>query len=91
MTRYFVAGNFWLTFALVLFLGQRSERSGPRYYSFFGGAWLSPTSYFLVTLFCAALAATFFVLTWRTRSSRNETVGKAAYADVDLECVSEAR
>ena len=68
MTRYFIAGNYWLTFALLLFLGRKIERSNPTRYSFFGGGWLDPTTYLLLILLPLGMAAMCFGLMWMTRT-----------------------
>ncbi|SIN71353.1 hypothetical protein SAMN05444166_0347 [Singulisphaera sp. GP187] len=70
MTRYFVAANFWLATTLLVLLGQRFERSSPTYYSFFGQAWMTPTTYNVVLLLCGTVSVVFFGMTWTTRSNR---------------------
>lgn len=67
MSRYFLAGNLWLIFAALAFVGRTFERSEPTRYSFFGvGRWFDPGEYsmFVGALLAAALAC--FVLHWRS-------------------------
>ncbi len=67
MTRYFIAANVWLIFALVAILGRTVERSSPDMYSFFhGGQWFYPGSYTRIVVSLLAVSALFFVLTWKT-------------------------
>ncbi|MEO7299674.1 MAG: hypothetical protein ABI042_13990 [Verrucomicrobiota bacterium] len=69
MTRYLIAANLWLIFAVVTFLGRTYERNEPARYSFFhAGRWFSAESYTLLVLALVAVSAFFFVLTWKTRN-----------------------
>jgi hypothetical protein len=70
MLRYFIAGNLWLLFAIVMFLGRKAWRTGPVRYTFFGAGSLSPLQYNLLILCCIGLAAAFFIITWKTRESK---------------------
>ena len=67
MSRYFLAGNLWLVFALFAFVGRTFERSDPTMYSFFGvgrSFYANEYSMFVGALLAAALAC--FVLHWRS-------------------------
>lgn len=86
MLRYFIAGNYWLSFALLLFLGQKWERNSPIRYSFFGvGSTLSPTTYTLMILLTIGLAAMSFGLMWVTRTRRDGTTKEYSRADAEFE------
>ena len=68
MTRYFIAANLWLMFAVIVFLGRAPERHEPVRYSFFhAGYWFSPEAYALIIAVLLAASAAFFALTWKTR------------------------
>ena len=74
MTRYFVAANVWLIFAVVAVFGRTFERSNPTMNSFFhAGEWFSPGSYSLVVFALFAVSAFFFILTWKTRNKSEAT------------------
>ncbi|MEP6664557.1 MAG: hypothetical protein ABJC04_12930 [Verrucomicrobiota bacterium] len=72
MTRYLISANLWLIFAVVTFLGRTyapSDGTNRQRYSFFhAGQWFSAESYTLLVLALVAVAAFFFVLTWKTRN-----------------------
>lgn len=69
MTRYFVAANLWLIFAVGAVLGRTFERSDPTMYSFFhGGEWFYSGNYTLIVFALFAVSAFFFILTWKTRN-----------------------
>jgi len=69
MTRYFIAANVWLVFAVVAILSRTFERDSPTMYSFFhSGQWFYPGSYTLIVLAMLAVSAFFFVLSWKTRN-----------------------
>jgi hypothetical protein len=78
MARYFIFGNVWLAFALLLIVGGRTESTGLIVngtpiinVAFFGqGASLSYDTYTFLTLLCVAASVACFVLTWRTRDAR---------------------
>ena len=73
-TSLFIAGNFWLFTALVLFLGEKWERSEPTRYSFAGlGAWLSPESYSGLVYGCLFVAAVCFALFVRRPAASGPT------------------
>jgi hypothetical protein len=72
MSRYFMAGNVWLAFAVFASVGRTVEQSEFVKYSFFGtGRWFSPSEYsmFLGTLLAAAMAC--FALHWRSVCRRS--------------------
>jgi len=55
--RYFVAGNIWLFFTLLLAIGCHIERTAPTRYSFFGlGNWFTPFTYGVIMLFTLGVA-----------------------------------
>jgi hypothetical protein len=61
MNRYFIAANFWLLVALVLFVGRSVQRSAPTRYSVFnGGQWFSSETYGLMVLAVLAWLVSFF-------------------------------
>ncbi|BBO35678.1 hypothetical protein PLANPX_5290 [Lacipirellula parvula] len=61
MSRYFIAGNFWLVAALLIFIGKRYERSEPTMYTVFGvGRYFSEGEYTTLTLGTLAIAVAFF-------------------------------
>ncbi len=68
MTRFFVAGNFWLFTALVLVLGRKVARTQPMMYSFFDvGGWYYPGTYNFWIGVCLMVAAACFALAWTNR------------------------
>lgn len=68
MTRFFVMGNVWLMLALLMVLGNHTERDQPTMVAFFGlGAWLYPGTYNLLVALCVAAAVACFALAWKTR------------------------
>jgi hypothetical protein len=72
MTRYFVAANFWLVFAVVTILGRTFERSSPTMVSFFHiGQWFYPGTYTLIVTAMFVVSAVFFILTCKTRKNRD--------------------
>lgn len=75
MSQYFLAGNLWSIFAVLAFIGRKSERWQPTMYSFFGvGGWFTPGQYALLQAGLMAAALGCFVLHWwRSRSSANGT------------------
>ncbi len=69
MTRYFIAANIWLIFAVVAFLGQ-TNRDMPLFAasSFFNGGAIDTRIYNLIIFALFAVSAFFFILTWKTRT-----------------------
>jgi hypothetical protein len=70
MTRYFIAANIWLMFAVVTVLGSTNrtyDPHGPPMTSFFNGSAMESSSYRLIVMALFAVSAIFFVLTWMTR------------------------
>ena len=65
MTRYFIAANIWLVFALVASLGQHTG-SAVRFSSFLNGPEIDTYFYNLIIFVLLAVSAVFFVLTWKT-------------------------
>lgn len=75
MSQYFLAGNVWLAFAVLAYLGQKQERSHPTMYSFFGaGQWLSPEHYY--GLLAGLIAAGIWCLVLHGRSCRHHVIQK---------------
>jgi hypothetical protein len=69
MTRYFIAANLWLLFAVVAILGRTFERESPTMVSFFHlGQWFHPGAYTLIVLAMLVVSALFFLLSWKTRN-----------------------
>ena len=64
MTRYFIAANLWLIFAVLVILGRGSSPM-PRS-SFFGGPFIEDWIYNLMVFGLFASSAIFFILTWKT-------------------------
>ena len=64
MTRYFIAANLWLIFAVLAILG-RAHSSIPTS-SFFGGPFIEDWIYNLIVFGLFAAAAVFFILTCKT-------------------------
>jgi hypothetical protein len=70
MTRYFIAANIWLVFAVLAILGNTNrsyDLLGPARSSFFNGPAMESFSYTLIVMALFAVSALFFVLTWMTR------------------------
>lgn len=70
MTRYFIAANLWLVFALMVFLGDTPATlnpQGPAMSSFFGKGLTYSSTYTLIEVILFATSALFFILTWMTR------------------------
>jgi hypothetical protein len=71
MKHYFIAANFWLLVALVLFTGRTFERGEPTRYSVFHyGQWFSPEAYALLIAGVLGIAAVFIFLSWKTRDKK---------------------
>lgn len=71
MLRYFIAANFWLFVALVLYVGRKFERGDPTRYSVFGvGQWFSPNEYWWLISAALAIATTCFVLLLISRNQK---------------------
>ena len=64
MTRYFIAANLWLIFAVLAILG-RGHMEIPSS-SFFGGPFIEDWIYNLIVFGLFAASACFFLLTWKT-------------------------
>ena len=70
MTRYFIAANIWLVFALIVVLGETPatlDLHGPAMSSFFGRGQTYSSTYTLIEVIMFAASALFFILTWLTR------------------------
>ncbi|MBC8139485.1 MAG: hypothetical protein H8F28_26705 [Fibrella sp.] len=68
MSRYFILGNLWVLFAIILRIGGRVERTEPTMISFFGvGGWLYPVSYYLIIAVAGVMAAFCFLLAAKMR------------------------
>lgn len=75
MLRYFVAGNFWLAFAVLLLLGRQVERGNPTRYSVFEFGFMTPETYWFGVV-VALVAALGCVAAWtRTMTKDDETAG----------------
>jgi Na+/pantothenate symporter len=68
MTRYFIAANIWLVFAVVAILGW-TNRNEPlaAMSSFFNGPAMATYGYTFIVLAMLAVSVFFFGLTWKTR------------------------
>jgi hypothetical protein len=63
-----IVGNLWLLAAVALLLGKTVARTQPVMYSFFDiGAWLYPSTYNVIVMFCGLLSLGFFAFAWRGR------------------------
>jgi hypothetical protein len=69
MTRYFIAANIWLVFAVVAIFGCTNENiiNAPEMRSFFGKGDMYSSTYTLIVVAMFVISAFFFVLTWMTR------------------------
>ncbi len=56
MLRYFVASQFWLTFAVILVLGQGTVRVNPTFYNVFGCGFLSPAMFWFLVGICGLVS-----------------------------------
>jgi hypothetical protein len=65
MTRYFIAANIWLIFAVVAILGRHAITLG--FSSFLNGPEIDARIYSFIVFALFAVSAFFFVLTWMTR------------------------
>ena len=65
MTRYFIAANIWLIFAVVGILGRNHKTMGIS--AFLNGPEIDASIYSLIVFVLFAVSAFFFVLTWMTR------------------------
>ena len=65
MTRYFIAANIWLIFAVVGILGRHNINIG--FSAFLNGPEMDARIYSLIVFVLFAVSAFFFVLTWMTR------------------------
>ena len=71
---YFLTGNFWLMFGLILMLGKTEARTQPTFYSFFGtGAWNEPSTYHGFIAFALGAAGVSFVLGLRNKKKAAES------------------
>lgn len=68
MLRYFIAGNFWFAFALILLLAKGYARQSPVYYTVFGVGWIAPTAFWSAVL-AATIAAIVYAVAWRRTTS----------------------
>jgi hypothetical protein len=64
MTRYFIAANIWLIFAVLAILG-RAHSTMPTS-SFFSGPFIEDWIYNLIVFGLFAASAFCFILTWKT-------------------------
>jgi hypothetical protein len=70
---FFIASQIWLLAALLLWLGEKWERSDPAMYSFCGlGTWFDPVWYAVTNLATMAVALVFLVLAWKSRPVGDE-------------------
>jgi hypothetical protein len=72
MLRYFIAGNFWFAFALILVLAKGYARHSPDYYTVLGFGWIAPTAFWSVVL-AAMVAASVYAIAWRRTISPQQT------------------
>ena len=70
---YFLTGNFWLMFGLILMLGKTTVRTEPTFYSFFSGASYEPSTYHGFIAFTLGAAGVSFVLGMRNRKKAAES------------------
>jgi hypothetical protein len=64
MTRYFIAANIWLIFAVLAILGR--THSGMPTSSFFSGPFIDDWIYNFIIFGLFAASSFFFILTWKT-------------------------
>ena len=63
-----IVGNLWLLAAVALLLGKKVARTQPTMYSFFDiGAWLYPSTYNMIVMFCGLVCLGCFAFAWRGR------------------------
>jgi hypothetical protein len=89
MARYFVAGNFWIAFALVTALGQSTPN--PYCNTFFGAGSLSSPAYSLITYLSAAAGIAFFVRASATSPDRRPHPKPGSRSKDDLEFLGTGR
>lgn len=68
MLRYFVAGNFWLAFALILLLAKGVARYEPTFFTVFGVGWIKPEVFWFAVI-TAFVAAVLCMLGWQKTMS----------------------
>lgn len=67
MSQYFLAGNLWLIFAVIAFVGRKTVRVMPVYEQFFGvGRDFTPNEYTTLIAGLVSAAMVCFVLQWRS-------------------------
>ena len=72
-----IVGNLWLLAVVLLLLGKKVARTQPLMYSFFDlGAWLYPSTYHAMVIFCAIVSMLCFLFAWHGRREHHSRRGR---------------